>query len=64
MKLWHIETNSSLMWCEAVVRAETEERARELAASHDDRLFDPSQSTCEEITVDGPETVIVSAEHE
>lgn len=59
MKLWHLEYGIGYaVGC--VVRAESEDEARQIASKYDDAFLDPKQSDCEEIALDGDTEVIVS----
>ncbi len=62
MKLWHLHLNDGSG--SAVVRAETEAKARTLAscAGSEASLFDwmnPTRSSCSELTVEGDAAVVV-----
>lgn len=58
MKLW-ILTYDLIYPVGCVVRAETEQDARQLAAEQDDRFLDVDYSNCEEITIEGNAEVLI-----
>lgn len=69
MKLWHLVRNCEAGWEEyqsMVVRAETELAARDIAGHAEDGdrgvldFLDPSKSTCDELTTEGPSEIIIS----
>jgi hypothetical protein len=64
MRFWLIQTNGLDHFVEALIRAATEERARELAGEGDSRFLDPDKSTCEEVTIEGDEGTVMWYDHD